>query len=526
MRARAPVQSLALVAVGAATGLVTAGLAAAAGLGAAGTAAALMAPIAVLFAVRAPEGLAGFGIAILVADSVSYWTGIDLRYADEAGLPLLAVTALTVHRRRLRVPRLGVPELGLATLVAAGIASSLANDVPAATWVTGLVLLAKAIGFFYVVWLLGLDIDEVQRVGLPILVAGLGIGVVGLVQAIAPDWAATALRLPPTGQPRGGIEVVGSIFTHPALFGWLTAFLSLFLYARFAILRDRLALALGLAANVGTLLSGRRSPIVGVVAALLVGAARHVTAGGRLGPAWAAVAAAVVAVLLASVPVLGDFYAETLEAYGAPPGAMAELFSEQPDPIVVAELHPRVALTVGSIAVAGDHLPLGAGIGRFGSHLSRQSYSPVYSQYGLHRTYGLREANPRAVTDTFWPMILGETGVLGLAGALVFFGGLAVRLWRTAGRDAPPGVRAFTLGAGLVFVEATVRSLISQAFIAPPIAYVVLGAAGLALGLDPGHLRGPRAPENEYSVDRGTPLASNHGGPRSTPPDRREVRDG
>jgi hypothetical protein len=88
------------------------------------------------------------------------------------------------------------------------------------------------------------------------------------------------------------------------------------------------------------------------------------------------------------------------------------------------------------------------------------------------------------VTDTFWPMILGETGVLGLLGALLFLGAVGARLWRAATADGDPVIHAFALGALLVYVEALVRSLTSAVFVAPPIAYFALGAAGLALAVD------------------------------------------
>jgi hypothetical protein len=485
---RAAATSLLIVVAGVAAAF-TAGVVAeqAMGLGRLAVAAIVVAVIGVVFAIRLPEGLASFGIAALLGESLNHWTGLDIRYLDEVGLPMLAAVALVMHRRRLSIPSPGVTELGLIAFIVAGVASSLLNDVPAFIWIPGLVLVGKGVAFFYVVRWLDLDLGEIRRLGGSVLIIGLAITLIGLVQFVNPTWAEQALGLPPTGQARGSINVVGSVFTHPAVYGWLTAFISLFLYARFAVLRDRIALLLALVANLGTLLSGRRSPLIGVLVGLLVGAARQVTAGRRLGRAWAIVGAAVLLVIAASVPILGDFYGATLERYGARPQVIAEIFAEEPDARVVAELQPRVALYAGSVAIARDEAPLGAGIGRFGSHMSRESYSPLYRSYGLHRTYGLREANPRAVTDTFWPMILGETGVVGLLGALVFVGGLGVRLWRAAASDAVPEVRAFTLGALLVFSEALVRSLVSPVLVAPPIAYFVFGAVALALAVEDQH---------------------------------------
>jgi hypothetical protein len=475
----ATVLGVVVVAVALATiAQLSAGLGALAGAGVAGAA------IALLFALRPIEGLTAFAIAILLSDSVEHWTGASLRYLDEAGIAALVVAALAVHRRRLAVPALGAAELGLGILLAAAVASSLLEAVPAAVWLPGLALLGKGFAFFYLVAALRLDVDDLRRVGATVLVVGLAIALVGLFQLLARDVADELLRLPATGRRRAGIDVIGSVFTHPALFGWLTAFLSLFLYARFAVLHRWWSLPLALALNGGTLLSGRRTPVVGVVAGLAVGALRQVTGGGARLRAWALVGAALVVVLAVSVPLLGDFYRTTLDRYGAQVEVVSEVFADEPDPERLGGLQPRVALYAGSLAIARDHLPLGAGVGRYASHMSREEYSPVYAEYGLDQTYGLRERNPIAVTDTFWPMILGEAGVLGLLGALLFFAAVGLRLWRAAAADGDPEIHAFALGALLVFVEALVRSLTSAVFVAPPIAYFAFGAAGLALAID------------------------------------------
>ena len=464
-----------------ASGAVTESLAVPSALG---TAVVVMAVITTVFTLRPVEGLTAFGIAMLLSDTVTYWTRLDLRHLDEAGIPLLIIAALVAHRRRLAPLRPGWREAGLAVLLLAAVASSLANGVPATIWVPGLALLAKGFAFFYLVAALRIDAGDLHRIVGVVFSISLVIALIGLVQFVDPAFAESVLRLPSPGRQRGSIDVVGSIFTHPALFGWLTAFVSLFLYARFAVLRAWWALIVAIVLNGGTLLSGRRTPLVGVLAGLVAGAVRQVTAGRAVGRIWAVVAGAVLVLVVASIAVLGDFYGDTLEQYGARPEVVAEVFAADPDSEVVSNLHPRVALYVGSLAVARDHLPLGAGVGRYGSHMSREAYSPVYAAYGLDRTYGLRERNPAAVTDTFWPMILGESGILGLLGAIAFFSFLGAQLWRAAAVEGAPQIRAFTLGAGLVFVEALVRSLVSAVFLAQPIAYFAFGAAGLSLAIE------------------------------------------
>ncbi len=87
-----------------------------------------------------------------------------------------------------------------------------------------------------------------------------------------------------------------------------------------------------------------------------------------------------------------------------------------------ADESARSALMQTSIQVANDHFPLGAGFGTYGSHYSQVVYSPLYYRYGLNEIWGLSESNSGFICDTFWPMILGQSGYLGTAcyiGALV-----------------------------------------------------------------------------------------------------------
>lgn len=75
----------------------------------------------------------------------------------------------------------------------------------------------------------------------------------------------------------------------------------------------------------------------------------------------------------------------------------------------------RYQLLVNAFRIANDHFPFGAGFGTYASHYSGVNYSPVYSMYGISNIHGLQEGNASFISDSFWPMILGQTGYIGLA---------------------------------------------------------------------------------------------------------------
>ena len=81
--------------------------------------------------------------------------------------------------------------------------------------------------------------------------------------------------------------------------------------------------------------------------------------------------------------------------------------------ISMADASARAQLLFKSFAVANDHFPFGAGLATYGSYLSAEHYSPLYYTYGLNNIFGLGE-NGAFICDSFWPMVLGQTGYFGL----------------------------------------------------------------------------------------------------------------
>ena len=74
----------------------------------------------------------------------------------------------------------------------------------------------------------------------------------------------------------------------------------------------------------------------------------------------------------------------------------------------------RGYLYTAGYKIAKDYFPLGTGFGTFGSYMSRQFYSPLYYEYGLSSVWGLSPSMPSYIADTYWAMIMGETGFLGV----------------------------------------------------------------------------------------------------------------
>lgn len=72
-----------------------------------------------------------------------------------------------------------------------------------------------------------------------------------------------------------------------------------------------------------------------------------------------------------------------------------------------------------------DYVPLGSGLGSFGTAAAAKEYSPLYYKYHMDEIWGLTPDNPMFVADAFYPT-LAEFGILGLFFFLWFW---KRRLW-------------------------------------------------------------------------------------------------
>lgn len=74
----------------------------------------------------------------------------------------------------------------------------------------------------------------------------------------------------------------------------------------------------------------------------------------------------------------------------------------------------RKELMNASFEIAKDYFPIGTGFATFGSFYSAENYSLIYYKYNLNTVYGLSPNYHYFVADSFYPMLLGQFGYIGL----------------------------------------------------------------------------------------------------------------
>ncbi len=83
---------------------------------------------------------------------------------------------------------------------------------------------------------------------------------------------------------------------------------------------------------------------------------------------------------------------------------------------------PRYLLFKYGFITARNYFPFGSGFGTYGSSIAASAYSPLYEAYGFSSLYGMSPEDYQFLNDTYYPMIIGQFGILGaLIMSFVFY---------------------------------------------------------------------------------------------------------
>ena len=78
------------------------------------------------------------------------------------------------------------------------------------------------------------------------------------------------------------------------------------------------------------------------------------------------------------------------------------------------ETQARGQLLMGGICTMKTYFPFGSGFGTYGSDIASKYYSPLYYKYGFNEIYGMGRTHTNFLNDNYWPMIMGQFGMIGV----------------------------------------------------------------------------------------------------------------
>lgn len=197
---------------------------------------------------------------------------------------------------------------------------------------------------------------------------------------------------------RSGLISVQSIFIHPGTYGWFMLFVGLFYLSQYLIKGEKKSLFYTIFFFFCAVLSFRFKVLLTIVTILML-----VTLKKRVYIVGLTFAGVIVYMAFGNV--IQDLTMLTINRY------ISVDYMES----------ARKALYHTGFLIGFKEFPIAEGFGRFGSWIARVEYSPVYYEYGLNNVYGLSPDNPIWATDTYWPSIIGEVGIIGAILFILFF---------------------------------------------------------------------------------------------------------
>jgi hypothetical protein len=87
------------------------------------------------------------------------------------------------------------------------------------------------------------------------------------------------------------------------------------------------------------------------------------------------------------------------------------------------------------------------------------------------------------INDTFWPMVIGETGWIGLLLYVIIIGSFVVALYGFIVNTKNVYHTAFQLGTLMILIQSLIESIALPAYVSPPLNYFIFGAVGLCYSL-------------------------------------------
>ncbi|MBA5847043.1 O-antigen ligase family protein [Gordonia amicalis] len=406
-------------------------------------------------------------VSLLLMRTLIVATGIGaLGGLDEACVIICAVCFIgrrLAEKRELRK----VPGFYLiAAFAVVGFVSSFIEGVPIYVSLSGASLVLKGLLLAFAVAQIDWRESDLRKVVFFGAIVIAFILVCTLVNLIAPGfWLNTVLNAPKYSD-RFGLKPVLGPFIHPGYFGSVMALSGLAILAyRTHVGRGRVSLVLGLASVLAMLLTLRRKVVLGAVSgASLIAVLRY----GRFSLTWITGILVIVGILFWTLiqDVLSATYSEYVENY---------------------EQVARIRLYLDGFDLALHNFPFGVGFGRFGSATARATYSPIYYDLGYPSIWGLgpTDETGKFLTDTFWPGIVAETGLIGL---VLFASFLVVifRFGRLVTRRAGSGRRLSAwLGVTLCAwtVQMVVESVAGAVFTAAPTYGLYFGLLGIVVAI-------------------------------------------
>ncbi|GAA1838286.1 hypothetical protein [Agromyces salentinus] len=428
--------------------------------------------VLVALAAFMPKAFAFAALCTIILSTLAQtFLGSGGSLADEAVI-MLALVAFSTRRLVTERRLVALPGMWwFLAFIVIGMLSAVIGSVSISTSVQAMFLAVKGLVFAFALAQLRWNVEDVKvlvRLG---AIAGGVLVVTAVANLVAPGpWSQLVANRPPFAIVNG-IPALQGPFQHPAAFGRLSSILAVgVLSYRLLVRRTWVsAVLLGLSSAMA-LLTFQVKSIVSLLSTMGLLLLRY---GGPVRYLAILAFGPLVAMLVA--PPLFELVGGDVEIY-------------------IVQESARSLITTGSLQVAADHFPWGAGFGRYGSFYASLYYSPEYVNLGFEDVYGLgRGEDGMFLNDTQWPAILGETGWFGAACFAIGIIAVFVSLVRRTSADEHRLVRWLRVAGIAWLFLIIVESVGAPVFVSAPAFPFAFAAAGVIASFrDQAHRSGLR----------------------------------
>ena len=254
---------------------------------------------------------------------------------------------------------------------------------------------------------------------------------------------------------RFDIRIASSIFGHHGVFGFIMGVASSLSIGIYLATRDKKWLILFFIFIYGILMSSVRRSLIGVSLGILLLFINYKMYGIRKKDVYIGLVIVILFTVLFSSRLSTITKSSKLE-YG-----------------VNAENVPRYLLYMGAVRIFQNKPFLGEGPGTYGSYVSVITKSKVYDKLGIN-FWG------PFYTDTYWPYILGEYGIIGVLLILIILFILFRKiLYINSFRYKNKFIKGIGLGYFILFINYLIESIVSQVYCCSLPAFILFGGFGI-----------------------------------------------
>ncbi|WHZ57595.1 hypothetical protein [Metabacillus hrfriensis] len=342
--------------------------------------------------------------------------------------------------------------LAIAFLIIGFISSFLRDGITINSIISSFLVVKGFIVYLTIFELTGKNENKIKLILKTMIVIGYLLMLFAVIDFLFYERFRALLNLEYRADIRAGLVSVQSLMTHPGVYGWFMSLCGIIMFSKFLSNKNKKNIIISIIFFLFAIISLRFKVIM--LLAFLISYLLFKSKNKILG---------IIVVILFVAPTFlfffGDLLSLTIERYIQ----------------IDYDESARKALYLFSFVIAKDYFPFGTGFGTYGTFQSIDPYSSVYYEFGLNHVWGLSPDNPMWLTDTFWPAILGETGLLGI----ILYGCVFLIIFKKRKQIKKRLNSYYYYIFIFVFIHAFLESLAEQIYFSSPQFIIIFTLLGL-----------------------------------------------